>query len=162
MKLYVRLTLLYIGLGTFWLIVGDRVARAAAADNLGLLNFLHQANAAICVLCSALFLLYIARHASRQQMEQDLEKRAIYEETVQGVYHIVFNYINNMQMVLREAECCDEFNKDTLRLARISSTSTTEELRNLQHVSVISPSHIHSALYANMERRGSLCAQSAA
>ena len=151
MKSYVRVTLLYLGLGVLWILFSDRAASAVASDNIDLLNILQTVKGWLFVGGSGLFLFFITRKASHQESNTDSEKREIYNETVQGVYHIVFNYINNMQMVLMEAERCDEFSKETLDLARVSARTATEELRNLQNISVITAAQIHSVLYARME-----------
>ena len=70
---------------------------------------------------------------------------------MQGVYHVVFNYMNNMQMVLMEAERCDEFSRETLELARTSATATAADLRKLQQLREITQEQIHAVFYAKME-----------
>jgi hypothetical protein len=151
MKSHLRVTLLYLGLGVIWILFSDRIAAAVASDNMQFLTVIQTLKGWTFVGGSALVLYFVTRKASHHDHDTEGEKKAIYHETVQGVYHIVFNYMNNMQMVLSEAERCDDFNRETLDLARASAMNATQGLRNLQELSEITPRHIHDVLYARME-----------
>ena len=148
MKPYAKTALRYLIYGAIWIFVSDRLMQLAA-DSMESLTFLQTIKGWIFVVVSSIIVFVISKRAFDEEAAKEREKLAIYQTTVMGVYHITFNYINNMQIVLHEAGQSAEFNQDTLRLARESAQNATAALKRLQHLSDLTPGHIDSVLYGD-------------
>lgn len=133
MKPYWKVTLWYLAFGAIWIFLSDKVT-AAFAHNVEFLTFLQTIKGWCYVLFSGLLIFHITKKAFNEALAKDREKLSIFRQTVQGVYHILLNYLNQMQVVTMEAERSQDFDKEILVLSKDISTNAVVELMKLNEI----------------------------
>lgn len=134
----------YLLFGLIWVATSDQLVQVLAPGPEAL-TWLQTWKGWGFVLLSALLIQRLTRSAMRSQARQLKEKQALYLETVRGSQHIVGNYLNQMQIVLLEADGCPGFDPAIIRLAEDLTERTAFELRALEHVQVGAPKDIRAA-----------------
>jgi len=152
MKAYLRVTLVYALFGVLWIFLSDRLV-GVLADNLDGFTFLQTMKGWIFVGLSSLLLFELTRQAFEAQRRAEREKLAVFEKTVEGSCHILLNYLNQMQLVMMEAEQCAGFDRKILKLASTASDEATEELKKLSIIRTITADHIDAVVYEKIRRQ---------
>lgn len=149
MKPYWKVTLWYLGFGITWIFCSDKVT-AAIADNIQFLSFLQTIKGWLYVLVSGLLIFYLTKKSFQQVIAQDREKLAVFKKTVQSVYHILLNYLNQMQLVTLEAEQSRDFDQDVLRVSKEITDQTLKELMKLDQIDTITSERIDAVVYRDV------------
>jgi len=152
MKPYLRVTLVYALFGVLWIFLSDRMV-GVLADNLEGFTFLQTTKGWIFVGLSSVLLFVLTRQAFKEQRRTEREKQEVFDKTVEGSCHILLNYLNQMQLVMMEAEQCAEFDRKILKLANAASDEATEELKKLSGIRTITADHIDSVVYEKIRQR---------
>ena len=146
MKPYAKVTFYYLLFGFLWIALSDEVLKRLPLDQ-GALTGIQTCKGWFFVAISSVLIYLLARRFFISQNAKEQEKKDVYNTTLQGVYHIVFNYMNNMQFILRQAERHGSSDAETIALAKASSKDAAEALRKLQDISEISATKIDAVLY---------------
>lgn len=149
MKPYLRVTLAYAVFGVVWIVVSDHVL-GLLADSKEEMARMQLLKGWLFVALSALLVFTISRRAFERHQRTQREKLEVFHKTVEGSYHILLNYLNQMQLVTMEAEQCGEFDQDVVRLATKASTEATTELMKLRDVRTVTVEHIDSVIYERL------------
>ncbi len=152
MKPYLRVTLVYALFGVLWIFLSDRMV-VILGGNLEGVTFLQTMKGWIFVGLSSLMLFVLTRQAFEAQRRAEREKLEVFEKTVEGSCHILLNYLNQMQLVMMEAEQCAAFDRKILKLANAASDEATEELKKLTNIRTITADHIDSVVYEKLRQR---------
>jgi hypothetical protein len=153
MKPYLRVSLAYAVFGVLWIYLSDRLV-AAFADSLAGFTFLQTMKGWLFVVLSSLLLLAITKRAFDAHARTEREKLAVFRKTVDGSYHILLNYLNQMQLVTIEAEQCAGFDRSVLKLATDASDKATAELMKLRDIQTITAENIGAVVYEKVRRPG--------
>ncbi|MEI8039060.1 MAG: hypothetical protein WCJ14_11780 [Verrucomicrobiota bacterium] len=148
MKPYWKITLWYLGFGVTWIFLSDKVS-AAVADNMHFLTFLQTIKGWCFVGVSGMLIFHLTKKSFQEALAQDREKLAVFKKTVQGVYHILLNYLNQMQLVTMEAERSRDFDQNVLLLSKDISATALQELMKLDKIDTITSDHIDSVVFPN-------------
>ena len=151
MKPYLRVTLAYAAFGTTWIFLSDHLLFWLTQD-LAEMAYIQMLKGWLFVALSSLLVFTISRRAFENHRRIEQEKLAVFQKTVEGSYHILLNYLNQMQLVTLEAEDCEAFNLDVLRQANQASTEATAELMKLRDVQTITAEHIDAVVYEKLRR----------
>ncbi|MDF3059459.1 MAG: hypothetical protein K0R17_3674 [Rariglobus sp.] len=151
MKPYLRVTLAYAAFGVVWIFCSDRVV-GLLAHNLEGMTFLQTMKGWLFVALSSLLVLTITRKAFKAHQRTEREKLAVFHKTVEGSYHILLNYLNQMQLVTMEAEQCAGFDQKILKLANAASDEATAELMKLRDIQTVTAEHIDSVIYEKLRK----------
>jgi hypothetical protein len=150
-KPYVKVTLWYLAFGIVWIFVSDKAVDAIANDT-HLLTFAQTIKGWLYVIGSALLIFCLTKKAFDTEADKEREKFKVFKTTVQGVHHILLNYLNQMQLVTMEAERCPEFDRSTIKLSRAITEQASAELLKLNEIETVTSDHIHSVLYPETRR----------
>jgi hypothetical protein len=151
MKPYLRVCLGYLAFGVAWILVSDRLADWLAGS-LTDLSYFQTVKGLSYVGLSALLIAYLTRQALQKELRQQAEKEAVFRKTIEGSHHILYNYLNQMQLVTMEAESCKEFDPKTLKLAQELSAKAEAELARLTTIENVTPEHIDSIIYRDLRK----------
>ena len=143
MKPYWKVTLWYMGFGGLWIFLSDKVS-AVLAPNIELLTFLQTIKGWCFVLLSGALIFHLTKAAFNQALAKDREGYLIFKKTVEGVYHILLNYLNQMQLVTLEAARSNDFDQDILVIAQDISENALRELKKLDAIDTVTSDHIGS------------------
>lgn len=146
MKPYLRVTLAYAAFGIAWIVFSDRLVEQIAVSKEQAAR-VQTYKGALFVTLSSLLILWIARRAFEEQRRVEQEKLAVFNKTVEGSYHILLNYLNQMQLVTMEAEQCAGFDIKVLEAARTASDEATTELMKLREVQTVTAADIDAVIY---------------
>jgi len=149
MKPYWKVTLWYIGFGVLWIFFSDKVTAALAA-NIQILTFLQTLKGWFFVLVSGVLIFHLTKRAFNDALANDREKHSVFRKTVEGVYHILLNYLNQMQLVTMEAERSSDFDKDILILSKDVSEFALKELKKLDAIESVTSDQIESVMYQHL------------
>ena len=151
MKPYLRVTRAYAVFGILWILLSDRLV-GVFAHNSDRITFLQTVKGLLFVALSSLLVLIITRRAFEEHLRTEREKLAVYNKTVEGSYHILLNYLNQMQLITMEAEQCAEFDRDVLKLASVASDEAKAELMKLHEVQIITADNIDAVVYEKLRK----------
>lgn len=151
MKPYLCVTLGYLVFGVVWILASDRLVELAAGD-LQDLSYFQTVKGIVFVCLSALLICCLTRRALKNQLAQQKEKEAVFRKTIEGSHHILYNYLNQMQVVTLEAEACQDFDPNTLKMAREISAKAEAELERLTAIETVTPEHIDSIIYRDIQK----------
>ena len=149
MKAYQRISLYYLILGIVWISASDHVVVAIAPDPQ-LLVVLQTIKGWAFVLLSSLLIYSLTKRAFHKAAQLETEKREIFKKTIEGVDHILLNYLNQMQLVTIEARNSDDFDPEVLELAEQISDEAVVELRNLESLNFKVSDDIESFIYRKL------------
>ncbi|CAM2892862.1 hypothetical protein [Rariglobus hedericola] len=152
MKPYLRVTLVYAVFGILWIFLSDQLV-ALLANNLHGFTLLQTMKGWLFVALSSLLVFVISRAAFKEHIRTEREKQAVFQKTVEGSYHILLNYLNQMQLVTMEAEQCEKFSPEILHMARAASGEAEAGLKKLGGVHTITADHIDAVIYENIRKR---------
>ncbi|MBW8780698.1 MAG: hypothetical protein JF599_02255 [Verrucomicrobia bacterium] len=152
MKPYLPVVLAYTIFGALWIFLSDRLVAAEASDLAGVV-FWQTMKGWLFIVLSSLLLLALTKRAFERQQRLEREKLMIFNKTVEGSYHILLNYLNQMQLVTMEAEQCAGFDARILELAHAASSEATAELMKLRDIQTVTAEHIHAVIYENLRKR---------
>lgn len=152
MKPYLRVTLVYAVFGALWIFCSDRLVEALAGDLAGLAYF-QTVKGWLFVALSSLLVLTITKRACEDHLRVEAEKHAIFRKTVEGSYHILLNYLNQMQLVTMEAERCAGFDASVRKDAEAATKEATAELLKLRDVQTITAEHIDAVIYEKLRTK---------
>lgn len=151
MKPYLRVTLAYAVFGILWIFLSDRLVGLVTADP-DELAYLQTIKGWLFVALSTLLIFTIARRAFEDHRRTEQEKLAVFHKTVEGSYHILLNYLNQMQLVAIEAERCGTFDREVLKLANNATDEATTELMKLRDVQTVTAESIDAVVYAKIRK----------
>jgi uncharacterized protein YaaQ len=146
MKPYLRVTLVYAVFGVLWIFFSDQLVDILA-DNETRLTHLQTAKGWLFIGLSSLLVLTITLQACNAQERVEREKQAVFKKTVEGSYHILLNYLNQMQLVAMEAEQCKPFDKEVLRQAHEATKEAESALKKLAEVQTVTAENIDAVIY---------------
>jgi hypothetical protein len=146
MKPYWKITLWYLGFGVCWIFLSDRVT-AHYSGNVELLTLLQTLKGWCFVVVSGMLIFHLTKKAFNDALASDREKLSVFNKTVQGVYHILLNYLNQMQLVTMEAERSRDFDKNILLLSTDISAHALSELKKLEKIDTLTCDHIDAVVY---------------
>lgn len=149
MKPYWKVTLWYLGFGITWIFFSDKIT-AAVAGNIQFLTFLQTIKGWCFVLVSGLLIFCITKKSFHQAIAQDREKLAVFKKTIQSAYHILLNYLNQMQLVTLEAERSRDFDQDVLRVSKNITDNALKELMKLDQIDTITTEHIDAVVFRDV------------
>lgn len=152
MKPYLRVTLAYALFGILWVFLSDRVVGFFTSDAREL-AYLQMMKGWLFVALSTLLIFTMARRAFEKHCRTEQEKLAVFHKTVEGSYHILLNYLNQMQLVTLEAEQCEQFDRAILGLATEASGEATASVLKLREIQTITADHIDAVVYEKTRRR---------
>jgi hypothetical protein len=152
MKPYWRVTLWYLAFGVAWIFLSDHFV-ALHYGNPRMMTSLQTLKGWAFILASTLLILQVARTAFRRHAELEREKYIVFQKTIEGVHHILLNYLNQMQLVTLEAERCRDFDAATLALARELSEEASAELMKLGELETITSEQIEKFVYRKLRER---------
>ena len=152
MKPYWKVTLWYVGFGILWIFLSDK-AIEAFSPNTQILTFLQTVKGWFYVLISGLLIFYLTKKAFDEHLTKDREKFSVFRKTIEGVHHILLNYLNQMQLVTMEAERSKDFDKEIITLSKDLSEKATEELMKLNEIDPITSDHIDSVVYRDLKKQ---------
>lgn len=144
--------LLYLAFGIVWILSSD-VLTMVMAQSIESIALVQIIKGWCYVLLSAVLIFYLCRQAYIKQQAAAYEKLKAHRTTISGVQHIVFNYLNQMQLVTMEAEKCEDFDPELIELTKKLSKNATEELNKLSEIEEICPEKIESVLYADINKK---------
>lgn len=150
MKPYWRITFWYLAFGFSWVFFSDRYFEALTR-NVEALTPLQTIKGWWFISVSGLLIFYLTKRAFDQHAAGEQERHAVFKNTVREAHRILLNYLNQMQLVTLEAEHCEKFDKETLRLARKISEEASGELMKLSRIDTITSENIHSALHPELK-----------
>lgn len=151
MRPYLRVTLAYLLFGIVWIFFSDRVVEHLFTEAV-YVTFVQTIKGWLFIGISSLLLFFVSRRAFNEHMRTEREKLAIFNKTVEGSYHILLNYLNQMQLVTLEAEACRDFDREILRLSTLASDEATRELRKLGEVHIVTAENIDAVIYENIRK----------
>jgi len=152
MKPYWKITLWYLAFGIVWIFFSDRMIESLAPSKEAL-TFLQTIKGWGFVLMSAALIFALTKEAFERQLKDEREKMAIFKKTVAGVYHIVLNYLNRMQLVTLEAERTRDFDPAVLQHSREISEDAARELAKLNDITIVTPEEIEAVVYRDLQRK---------
>lgn len=153
MKPYHRVAVGYAVFGIFWIVLSDLLA-GTLADNIAGLTHLQTLKGGLFVVLSSLWVLVITRRAFTRHARTEAEKHAVFNKTVEGSYHILLNYLNQMQIVTMEAEQCENFDSEVLRMAAEAAGEAERELKKLGAIQTVTAEHIDAVIYDKIRNPG--------
>lgn len=153
MKPYLRVTLGYAIFGTLWVFFSDRLVDRLL-DDQDAITFLQTLKGWLFVALSSLVVLLITKRAFEAHARTEREKLAVFQKTVEGSYHILLNYLNQMQLMTLEAERCAKFDREVLRLSNEAAGEAEGELKKLGAIKTITAEHINSVIYEKIRTPG--------
>jgi len=150
LKPYQRIALLYLLAGVAWILFTDLALRALTQD-AQVMTIYQTLKGWLFVALSTVFLFWLMRNAARKEERLQQEKREVFKKTVEGSYHILLNYLNQMQLVTFEAESCDDFDPKVIEMAKQISQDASDELKRLENLEWSHPDDIEAVVYRNLK-----------
>ena len=151
MKPYWKVTLWYMGFSFVWIFLSDK-AIALLTKDIQDLTFFQTMKGGFFVLISGWLIFCLTKRAFNDSLASDREKHSIFKKTVAGVYHILLNYLNQMQLVTMEAEKSKDFDRQILLLSKDISYTALKELRKLDDIESLTSDNIDSVVYHDSDR----------
>jgi len=136
----------YLAFGITWILISDLLT-FLLAQGIETIAMIEVIKGWCFVFVSAALIFYLCRKAYRNQQAVTLEKLKTHHSTISGVQHILFNYLNQMQLFTMEAEACKDFDPDIIELTKQLGKEATEELNKLSQIEDLCPEAIEDTLY---------------
>jgi len=130
---YVRITLAYLLFGILWILVSDTLAFMTVHSSEDLTR-VQVLKGWLFVFLSSALIYYLTRQAFQHRERMRKQRRILFLKTVSDSYHILLNYLNQMQLVILEAEKSKDFDKEVLEIARKVSAECSEKIRKLEEL----------------------------
>ncbi len=146
MKPYWSIPLVYLIFGLVWIVSTDFYLYFYFEDSLRV-TLSQTAKGILFVILSTLLIYIISKRAFEHHEAAKLERTRLFIETIQASNHILRNYLNQMQLVTLEAERCESFNQDALKIAKEISSQAEQELQKLSQIELVSPTTIAETTY---------------
>jgi hypothetical protein len=146
MKPYWSITLVYLFFGLVWIVSTDFYLHLHFGKPLEV-TLSQTAKGILFVILSSLLVYVIAKRAFERHEASKIERTQLFIETIQASNHILRNYLNQMQLVTMEAERCESFNQDALKVAKDISSQAEAELQKLSQIELVSPEKIAETTY---------------
>lgn len=102
--------------------------------------------------CTLLTSKYFTQITNQILLEQEIEKFAIYRQTITGVNHLVRNLQNNFQLINHSKSFKNEFGEETVKLLNQSSKEVTEILEQLENLEDVSVDSISRVTFSNVKK----------
>ncbi len=138
MKPYVATTLTYLGFSVLWILASDRLVEALVNDP-ATMSQVQSVKGIVFVLLSSVLIFNVSRELHRREAEREAEKTELFRDTMGAVHHVVRNFLNQIQLVTLEAEDADDFDAETLDVARRTTRQTEVHLDELSRLQDFSP-----------------------
>ncbi len=151
MKPYWKITLWYLGFGGLWIFLSDRVT-AVLAGNIEVLTFLQTVKGWFFVLLSGVLIFHLTKRSFNEALAKDREKLSVFKKTVESAYHILLNYLNQMQLVTMEAERSRDFDQAILHLSKDISECAVKDLMKLEEIDALAPEPVVAAIQRHLRR----------
>ncbi|MET0263558.1 MAG: hypothetical protein ABW223_11710 [Rariglobus sp.] len=151
MKPYLRVTLAYAVFGLLWILLSDHVVGLLTSSREEM-AYMQRMKGWMFVALSTLLILTISKRAFEDHARTHKEKQAVFNKTMEGSYHILLNYLNQMQLVTMEAEQCAGFDRKILQLSRTISHEATTELNKLRDIKTVTTEQIEAVVYEKLRK----------
>ena len=152
MKPSLKISLVYFVLGCLWILLSDRLA-FLISDNIEFLTGIQTIKGWIFVVLSTLLIYSLTRRAFLCHAKAEAEKKEVFKGTVAGSCHILLNYLNQMQLIVLEAERSLDFDKSLLVTADRISKEACDELKKLESLDIKEAGDIETFIYRNLRNR---------
>ncbi len=150
-RTYLRTTLIYVIFGIVWIFTTDQILLAIVDDPLAL-TFYQMVKGWLFIFLSAALIFYLSWHAWKQQIRAEEERIRLFKKTLESSHHILLNYLNQMQILIIEAESCGGFDENVIRIAKDVSRKAKLELMKLEELESVTPETIHDTVYRRSEK----------
>ncbi len=152
MKPYWKVTIFYLLFGLIWILLSDLISFNIAQNNEEL-TIIQTLKGWFYVILSAGLVFVLTRRTYLHQIEREQGILDTFHKTVEGAHHILLNYLNQMQLVLVEAERSKDFDQEIVRIARQISREAESELLHLRQIESVTCENIEKAIYRNLPIR---------
>jgi hypothetical protein len=152
MKPYWRVTAWYLAFGIVWIFVSDQLLEQRALGT-AVLTAMQTIKDWLYIMLSAVLIYVLTKRIFDQRAAMEAEKLAVYNKTVEGAYHILLNYVNQMQIVTLAAEQCPGFDQSVLQIADEISGKVAAELAKLDHIARVTSEDIDAVIYSDLRKK---------
>jgi len=146
MKAYTKITLWYLAFGVTWIFFSDKILEQLVSTTK-LMTVIQTMKGWLYVALSGSLIYFISRKSFTQFVSKEEEKRSIFKKTLRGALHILLNYLNQMQLVMLEAQRSEDFDKKVLEVSKSITEDAKQALIDLQNIKDISEKGIDTAVY---------------
>jgi hypothetical protein len=151
MKPFLKIPLIYLVVSGIWILASDRLVEGLATTPAAVTQ-LQTYKGWFFVVLSAFLIFFLTRDAFLREQREGVKKRELFKGTMRGSYHILLNYLNQMQLIHLEAERSTDFDKELLKTAEQVSKDVVEELHHLETLDVADSSDIERFIQQQMIR----------
>lgn len=134
-KPHFQIALAYLVFGILWILFSDWIVSNLTGEPKEIV-LLQIFKGSLFVLLSSLLIFFLAKRAAEKLKKTEAAKRVAQKQILADAYHILLNYLNQMQLVTLEAENNQRVRPETLALARQLSEEAASELKKLEHTSL--------------------------
>lgn len=139
-----KIVIMYFAFGCAWILVSDALVESL---NSPVLEAKIQSYKGLIFVCLSSGLLYLlGKRASIQLEKAEHDKLGVFRSTVAGAYHILGNFLNQMQVLTLAADDCPEFDESAKVMARNATEDAKAALATLADVGELSEGAINSAI----------------
>jgi hypothetical protein len=152
MKPYLKISLLFLLAGVLWIVISDQAIFRIFSDPMQITHA-QTAKGWLFVLGASGLIYGLARRAYLDQRWQEEERYRVYRKTLEGVRHIFLNYLNQMQLLVIEAEEHPGFDPEVIGIARQVSEEAAAALGRLGEMERVSAEQIDAMIYGGQQSR---------
>jgi len=149
MKAYTKITLWYLGFGVLWIFFSDRILKQIV-ETTELMTAIQTMKGWLFVILSGALIYYISKRSFASLLRKEDEKRSIFQRTLGGAHHILLNYLNQMQLIVMEAQRSKDFDQRILEVSQSVTKDAKEALLKLDNIEQITEKQIDSAVYGKL------------
>lgn len=128
---YARVALIYLVLGVGYILFSDRLARSLIEDP-DILTAVQSTKGMGFVLVSTLLIYFLSRRAFCCLERAEAHKRKELRQLLGKTFHIVLNYLNQMQTLRLEAEAAEAVSSRTLADCEKATDEAVAQLHALE------------------------------
>lgn len=150
MKPHLKISLIYLAIGTTWVVASDQVLSLISPD-IETLTFLQTIKGWSFVIISTFVIFILMQRECLKLEREQMEKKNVFKKTIEGSLHILLNYFNEMQLLRLEAEMCPDFDKTLIQQSIIFTEEATDELRRLSELEVVDSMEIEQFLNQRLQ-----------
>lgn len=141
-----KTTFVYTLFGLCWIFGSDRLL-ALLADDPATLTRLQTGKGFVYVVVTALLLYGLMLRDYRRLLAQQEEKRRLFGATMRAVQHILYNFLQSMNLIRHEARRTPHFSPEVLDLYEQVILTTRDEIARLSAIEEPSEETISRTVY---------------
>jgi hypothetical protein len=143
-RAYIRIVSYYLLFGFAWILLSDAVVESVASPAFAMR--LQSVKGILFVSASAALLYVLGRRTYLERERREKEKIGVYQQTVRGAYHILGNYLNQMQIMMLAADDCPDFDPSAKAMAKEATNDAQRALANLRDLADVNEKSIERAV----------------